>query len=42
MAVINRHADRTGRKVMYAFNLTGEWDEMRRRHDHVLARAVPA
>jgi ribulose-bisphosphate carboxylase large chain len=38
MAVINRHADRTGRKVMYAFNLTGEWDEMRRRHDHVLAR----
>jgi ribulose-bisphosphate carboxylase large chain len=35
MAVINRHAERTGRKVMYAFNLTGELDEMRRRHDLV-------
>jgi len=38
MEVIRRHADRTGRKVMYAFNLTGDLDEMRRRHDHVLAR----
>lgn len=37
MAVINRHADRTGRKVMYAFNLTGEIDQMRARHDRVLA-----
>lgn len=37
MAVINVHADRTGRKVMYAFNLTGEVDEMRARHDLVLA-----
>lgn len=37
MAVINRHADRTGRKVMFAFNLTGEIDEMRRRHDLVEA-----
>ena len=37
MAVINRHADRLGRKVMYAFNLTGEIDEMRRRHDLVEA-----
>ncbi|HYN38585.1 MAG TPA: ribulose-bisphosphate carboxylase large subunit family protein [Rhodospirillales bacterium] len=36
-AVIDRHADRTGRKVMFAFNLTGEVDEMRRRHDLVLA-----
>jgi ribulose-bisphosphate carboxylase large chain len=35
MRVINDHADRTGRKVMYAFNLTGEVDEMRRRHDLV-------
>jgi len=33
MRVINDHADRTGKKVMYAFNLTGEVDEMRRRHD---------
>jgi ribulose-bisphosphate carboxylase large chain len=33
MDVINTHAQRTGKKVMYAFNLTGEVDEMRRRHD---------
>ena len=33
MRVINDHADRTGKKVMYAFNLTGDLDEMRRRHD---------
>jgi ribulose-bisphosphate carboxylase large chain len=33
MRVINGHADRTGKKVMFAFNLTGEVDEMRRRHD---------
>src|SRR3954469_3326187 len=31
MRVINRHADRTGRKVMFAFNLTGELDQMLRR-----------
>jgi ribulose-bisphosphate carboxylase large chain len=37
MRVINGHAERTGRKVMYAFNLTGEADEMRARHDLVLA-----
>ena len=36
MRVINDHADRTGKKVMYAFNLTGELDQMRRRHDLVL------
>lgn len=35
MDVINRSADRTGRKVMFAFNITGEVDEMRRRHDLV-------
>lgn len=35
MAVVNRHADRTGKTVMIAFNLTGEVDEMRRRHDLV-------
>ena len=34
---IRAHADRTGKKVMYAFNLTGEVDEMRSRHDLVLA-----
>ena len=37
MRVIARHADRLGRKVMYAVNITGEIDEMRRRHDAVLA-----
>lgn len=36
-AVINRHADRTGKRVMYAFNVTGDLDEMRRRHDLVQA-----
>jgi ribulose-bisphosphate carboxylase large chain len=37
MKVINAHADRTGKKVMYAANITGEIDEMRRRHDLVVA-----
>jgi len=36
MRVINEVADRTGKKVMFAFNLTGELDQMRRRHDLVL------
>lgn len=36
MRVINEHAERTGKKAMYAFNLTGEIDEMLRRHDAVL------
>jgi len=37
MRVINDHADRTGKKVMYAANITGEIDEMLRRHDQVVA-----
>ena len=37
MPVIHRHADRTGRKVMYAFNITGEIDQMWQRHDAVVA-----
>lgn len=36
MDVIKRHADRTGKKAMYAFNLTGDLDQMRRRHDTLL------
>lgn len=36
MEVIDRHADRTGKKTMYAFNLTGDLDQMRRRHDTLL------
>ncbi|SEP46116.1 ribulose-bisphosphate carboxylase large chain [Methylobacterium sp. ap11] len=35
MRVVDDHAGRTGRKVMVAFNLTGEIDQMRRRHDLV-------
>ena len=37
MRVINDHAERSGKKVMYAFNLTGDIDQMRRRHDLVRA-----
>jgi ribulose-bisphosphate carboxylase large chain len=37
MRVINEHAERTGKKAMYACNLTGEIDEMLSRHDVVLA-----
>jgi ribulose-bisphosphate carboxylase large chain len=37
MAVINAHAEKTGKKVMFAFNITGEIDEMRAHHDIVLA-----
>lgn len=40
MDVINAHADRTGKKVMYAFNLTGEVDEMRARHDFALSKGA--
>lgn len=37
MNVINQHSERNGRKVMYACNITGETDEMLRRHDAVAA-----
>ena len=37
MRVVNDAADRTGKKAMVAFNLTGDLDKMRRRHDLVLA-----
>lgn len=36
MKVIHAYADKTGKKVMFAFNLTGDMEEMRRRHDFVL------
>ena len=36
MEVINRHADKTGKKVMYAFNLSGEIDEMQRRYEKIV------
>ncbi len=35
MTVLDEHSQRTGKKVMYAFNLTGEIDDMRARHDLV-------
>jgi ribulose-bisphosphate carboxylase large chain len=37
MAVLNGHAEKTGKKVMYAFNITGEIDEMLKNADMVLA-----
>lgn len=37
MRVINEIADRTGKKVMYAVNITDEIDAMLRHHDFVLA-----
>jgi ribulose-bisphosphate carboxylase large chain len=37
MRVIDRHADASGKRVMYAVNITGEIDEMLRRHDAVAA-----
>ena len=36
MQVINDYAQRTGRKPMFAFNITGDLDQMRRRHDLVV------
>lgn len=35
MRVVNDHTECTGKRVMVAFNLTGEIDDMRRRHDLV-------
>ena len=37
MRVINGHAERTGKKIMYAFNITDDLDAMLRHHDTVLA-----
>jgi ribulose-bisphosphate carboxylase large chain len=36
MQVINAHADKTGRKLMYAFNISGEMDEMLRRYEKIV------
>ena len=38
MRVLNDNAAATGKKVMFAFNVTGEIDEMKRRHDLVVER----
>jgi ribulose-bisphosphate carboxylase large chain len=36
METIERAADATGKKAMYAFNITGDIDELRRNHDLVM------
>ncbi|MFA4870558.1 MAG: ribulose-bisphosphate carboxylase large subunit family protein [Pedobacter sp.] len=36
MEVINKHADRTGKKVMYAFNISDDIDQMQRNYEKVL------
>ena len=36
MKVVNRHADRMGRKVMFAFNISDDIDAMRRHHDLIV------
>lgn len=36
MQVINEHAQKSGRKPMFAFNITGDLDQMRYRHDLVV------
>lgn len=36
MEVINNHADKTGKKAMFAFNISGDIDDMLRQHDFVL------
>jgi len=37
LEVLNHHWDSTGKRVMYAANLTGEIDQMLSRHDHIVA-----
>ncbi|MGQ7884842.1 ribulose-bisphosphate carboxylase large subunit family protein [Paenibacillus sp. WC2504] len=36
MEAVERAADATGKKLMYAFNITGDYDELRRNHDLVV------
>lgn len=36
MKVINAHADKTGKKVMFAFNISGETDEMLQRYEKIV------
>ncbi|MEK6480284.1 RuBisCO large subunit C-terminal-like domain-containing protein [Catalinimonas sp. 4WD22] len=38
MEVINQYADRSGKKAMFAFNLSGDIDDMLYRHDYVLEK----
>jgi ribulose-bisphosphate carboxylase large chain len=36
MKIINAHADKTGKKVMFAFNISGEIDEMLQRYEKIV------
>lgn len=36
MKVINAHADKTGKKIMFAFNISGEMDEMLKRYEKIV------
>ncbi|HEY1021889.1 MAG TPA: ribulose-bisphosphate carboxylase large subunit family protein [Flavisolibacter sp.] len=36
MQVVNRLADQTGKKIMYAFNISGEIDEMQQRYETII------
>lgn len=36
MEVIDRHAGRTGKKVMYAFNISDEMEPMLRKYEHIV------
>lgn len=38
MQVINDYAQKHGKKPMFAFNISGDFDDMQRRHDYVLAK----
>ncbi|PZO78532.1 MAG: ribulose 1,5-bisphosphate carboxylase [Mesorhizobium amorphae] len=42
MDVIDAHAERNGRRAMYAANISGDWDAMRRQLDHVERRGACA
>lgn len=36
MDVINKHADKTGKKIMFAFNISGDMDEMMQRYEKIV------
>ena len=42
MPVVRAHADRTGRQVMYAFNLSGELDDMLANYDYLVKAGATA
>jgi len=38
MDVLNRHEDKTGKRIMYAFNMTDDIESMRRHYDYLLQK----